>query len=29
MESVPSFLLNFGEAFMKDGIHRIINGTIE
>jgi len=23
------FLLNFGEAVMKDGIHRIINGTIE
>ncbi len=23
------FLLNFGEAIMKDGIHRIINGTIE
>ena len=23
------YLLNFGEAFMKDGIHRIINGTIE
>ena len=22
------FLLNFGEAVMKDGIHRIINGTI-
>ncbi len=23
------FLLNFGEAMMKDGISRIINGTIE
>jgi len=23
------FLLNFGESVMKDGIHRIINGTIE
>ncbi len=23
------FLLNFGEATMKDGIHRIINGTIQ
>jgi len=23
------FLLNFGEAVMKDGIHRIVNGTIE
>ena len=23
------YLLNFGEAVMKDGIHRIINGTIE
>jgi len=23
------FLLNFGEAVMKDGIHRIINGTIQ
>jgi len=23
------FLLNFGEAVMKNGIHRIINGTIE
>ncbi|MBN1402164.1 MAG: GxxExxY protein [Anaerolineae bacterium] len=23
------YLLNFGEALMKDGIHRIINGTIE
>jgi GxxExxY protein len=23
------FLLNFGEAIMKDGIHRIINGKIE
>ena len=23
------YLLNFGEAFMKDGIHRIINGVIE
>lgn len=23
------FLLNFGEVVMKDGIHRIINGTIE
>ena len=23
------FLLNFGEALMKDGIHRIINGSIE
>jgi GxxExxY protein len=23
------FLLNFGEAIMKDGISRIINGTIE
>jgi len=23
------FLLNFGEAVMKDGIHRIINGKIE
>jgi GxxExxY protein len=23
------FLLNFGEALMKDGIHRVINGTIE
>ncbi len=23
------YLLNFGEAFMKDGISRIINGTIE
>ena len=22
------YLLNFGEAVMKDGIHRIINGTI-
>ena len=22
------FLLNFGEALMKDGIHRIINGTL-
>jgi GxxExxY protein len=23
------FLLNFGEAFMKDGISRVINGAIE
>ena len=23
------YLLNFGEALMKDGIHRIINGKIE
>lgn len=23
------FLLNFGEAFMKEGIYRVINGTIE
>jgi GxxExxY protein len=23
------FLLNFGEAVMKDGIYRIINGTID
>jgi GxxExxY protein len=23
------YLLNFGEAVMKDGIHRIINGKIE
>ena len=22
------YLLNFGEALMRDGIHRIINGTI-
>jgi GxxExxY protein len=23
------FLLNFGEALVKDGIHRVINGTLE
>ena len=23
------YLLNFGEALMKDGIHRIINGTLD
>ena len=25
----PGYLLNFGEALMKDGITRIINGQIE
>jgi GxxExxY protein len=23
------YLLNFGESLMKDGIHRILNGTVE
>ncbi|WP_372847177.1 GxxExxY protein [Pontiella sp.] len=23
------YLLNFGEALMKDGIHRILNGTVD
>ena len=23
------YLLNFGEALMKDGIHRIVNGALD